>query len=409
MIEETRSTVAAQFSTPPQSRATLLDVAVAIVKHKALVLGIPLLVGAITAAGLSALPNVYTATARIMPPQQKESSASAMLGALSGITGGFGGAVGSAFGLKNPNDLFVGMLKSHTIADHLIVRFNLKEVYGEKTQSDTRRELERVTDIIAGKDGLIVVEVDDTDPQRAADMANAYVEELDRLTQRLAISEAGQRRLFFQRELKTVRERLASAEVAMRGTQEHTGLIQPDGQARAIFQLYADMRARVAAKEVEVAMLRTFATDQNPDLTRAVEELANLRAQAAKLEKSSPRRADGDILVPTGKVAEAGLEFGRRMRDVKYYETLFELLAKQFEMAKIDEAKDAVMIQAVDIASPPDVNVKPRRGLITAAATLLSAFVATVLAVALEANQRMRADSAYGEKLTVLRRHLRLR
>jgi uncharacterized protein involved in exopolysaccharide biosynthesis len=304
------------------------------------------------------------------------------------MSSGFGGSIGSAFGLKNPNDLYVGILKGHTIADHLIQRFDLRALYEQNTLMETRKALQSVTNVSAGRDGLIVIEVDDTDPKRAAEISNAYVEELDKLTQQLAISEAAQRRLFFDRQLKTAREKLAQAEVALRGTQEKTGLIQLDGQAKAIFDIYTEMRARIAAKEVELASLRTFATEQNPDVMRAAQELASLRSEASKLEKARERRRDGDILVPTGNVAEAGVEFGRRVRELKYSETLFELLAKQFEIAKIDEAKDAIIIQVVDRAISPDHKSKPKRFLITAIAGVVSFLLTAVLALGFGASER---------------------
>jgi uncharacterized protein involved in exopolysaccharide biosynthesis len=385
----------------------LLDIAIALAKRKKLVLGFPFLVTAATVVVLLISPDIYTATARLMPPQQSQSSAAALLGALSGVPGGMSGSIGAALGLKNPNDLYVGILKGHTIADTLIERFDLKKLYETPTQVETRAALERMTAITAARDGLIVIEVDDDDPERAANIANAYVEELDRLTQRLAVSEAGQRRLFFERELKTTRERLAAAEMALKGTQEKTGLIQPEGQAKAVFDAFAAVHARIAAKEVEIASMQTFATESNPDLLRAREELSSLKTQAAKLEKTQGGRREGEILVPTTNVPAAGLEYVRRVRDVKYHETLFELLAKQFEIAKIDEAKDAAIIQLVDKAMPPDRKARPKRGVITAVAAVLSSSLAVVLALLCDASERASTDPVRAAKRAALLAYLR--
>jgi uncharacterized protein involved in exopolysaccharide biosynthesis len=398
-----------EFERRVQDDVTLFDIALVLAKYKKLVIGFPILLTSVTLAVLLIIPNTYTAATRIVPPQRNESTAAALLGNMpSGI--GIGGTLGSVLGLKNPNDLYVGILKSDTIADRLIERFKLQELYDERTKVDTRRTLAGVSSITAGTDGLIVIAVEDMDPKRAADIANAYVEELDRLVQQLAISEASRRRVFFERELKLAREKLTDAELALKGTQERTGLIQPEGQAKAIFDIYVETRARIAAKEVELASLRTFATDSNPDLMRVQQELSSLRAQASKLEKSQGvARQEGDILLPTGRVAAAGLDYVRRMRDVKYHEALLELLSKQFELAKIDEAKDALIVQMVDQAMPPDRHAKPRRGLLTTIAAVVSTAVAVLTAGVLEVFDRSMMDPVLAHKRAALLGYLRWR
>jgi uncharacterized protein involved in exopolysaccharide biosynthesis len=406
MMNEAATPEITEVSKQESSEITVLDIGLMILKRKKLVFGLPLLASTLALSITLMMPNIYTATTRIMPPQQSESSTAMLFGALSGMTGGLGGSLGSALGLKSPNDLYAGILKSQTIADRIIDRFKLKELYEEPTEVETRKALVRMTSISAGKDGLIVIEVDDEDPKRAADMANAYVEELDRLTQQLAISDAGRRRVFFERELRATRDRLGEAELAMKAVQEKSGLIQPDGQAKAIFDAYAESRVRVAAKEVEISSMRTFATENNPDLIRAREELAGLKAELAKLEKAQGGRRPGDLLVPTGNVPEAGLQYSRRLREVKYQEALFELLAKQFEMAKIDEAKDAVLIQVIDRALPPDLKSKPKRALIAMLTGLLSGLFGVLVAVALEATQRTVADPAQAQKVALLKTYL---
>src|SRR5712692_7381945 len=185
-------------SPPADDEVSLLDLLIFLAKHKRLVVGVPFVV-AIAATIISLLmSNIYTGTTRILPPQQSASAASALLNQLGGVLGGLGGAAGGALGIRNPNDLYVGMLKSRTVADNLITRFELDKVYGREYQSDTRRELEGRTSIVAGRDGIITIEVDDKDPKRAAELANTYVDELMKLTKVLAVTEASQRRLFFE-------------------------------------------------------------------------------------------------------------------------------------------------------------------------------------------------------------------
>jgi uncharacterized protein involved in exopolysaccharide biosynthesis len=304
--------------------------------------------------------------------------------------------------------MYVGILKSRTIADNIIARFALDKLYGTETQTDTRNVLAGVTNLIAGKDGLITIEVDDKDPERAAALANAYVDELHRLTESLAVTEAAQRRLFFEKQLKEAKENLANAEAALQKTQEQTGLIRLDEQGRAIIEAVARLRAQIAAKEVQLAAMRSFATQNNPEYVLAREELSGLRVELSKLEKAGGASV-GDIFVPTGRVPEVGLEYVRKLRDVKYFETMFELLAKQYELAKADEAKDSSVIQVLDRAIPPDKKSKPLRRQIVILAAFFGLLVAAVAVLGRELWLRSRNDPASSEKLALLKDYLRAR
>jgi len=310
-----------------------------------------LLAGTAAAAALAAiisflLPNRFTATTVILPPQQNTSSAVALLGQL-GSVNPLASLAGS-LALKNPNDLQVAMLKSRTVEDAMIDRFNLMALYREKQKSDARKAFEKVVDIEDGiKDGLIRISVTDKDPRRAAEMANAYVEEYKKFSATIAVTEASQRRLFFEQQLVQAKEDLANAEEALKQTQQKTGLIQLDGQARAVIESVAQLRGQVAAKEVQIRAMHQFASEQNPDLQLAEQELAGLQSEVARMGAASGR-SSGDFLMPKGSVPAAGLDYVRKLRDVKYNETIFELLAKQFEMAKIDEARQGSVVQLVD-------------------------------------------------------------
>jgi uncharacterized protein involved in exopolysaccharide biosynthesis len=347
-------------------------------------------------------PNIYTAKTVILPPQQGASSASMLLGQL----GGLAGLAGGAAGIKSPNDLHIGMLKSRTIADTLIKRFDLQALWEAKTREATRKALAGSTVIASGKDGFITIEYSDKDPQFAATMANAYVEELDRLNSTLAVTEASRKRLFFEKQLKGSRTNLDAAENALKQTQERTGMIQLDKQGGAIIEAVANVRAQIAAKEVELAAMGAFATPQNPDYRQIQQVIVGLRAQLAKVERDHVA-GQGDVMVPTGKLPETGLEFLRKTRELKYQETLFELLSKQFEIAKIDEAKDAALIQVVDKALVPEQKSKPKRSLIVILATMMAFFIGILLAFFKEASARASLDPASAERMSLLRRYLR--
>lgn len=398
---------ASQSPDSPETKAnqieeeiSLLDLLIVLAKYKKLILGLPL-AAAVLVAGITLLmPNIFTATTRILPPQQGQSTAAAMLGQL----GALAGAAGSSLGIKNPNDLYVGMLKSRTVADNLIARFKLMERYETKKQDDTRKALTEVVNINAGKDGIISITADDEDPKFAADLANAYVEELYKLTQNLAVTEASQRRLFFEKQLKKAKDELAGAEVAFKQTQEKTGVLQIDAQGKAMIEAVGAIRAQIAAKEVEMGALRTFATEQNPDYLRTQQELIGLRAQLGKYEKGG----ESDLL-PTGKLPEAGLENIRKLRDVKYYETLYELLARQYEMSRVDEARDASIIQVLDKAVPPDRKSKPKRALIVILSAVAIGFLAILIAFVRESMSKAKQDPEQASRLANLRDSFRWR
>lgn len=385
-------------ATPAEKREiSLLDFFIVLAKHKKLVIGLPLAAAVVTGALSFLMTNIYTATTRILPPQQGQSSASAMLGQL----GALAGVAGAPLALKSPNELYVGMLKSRTVADNLIQRFDLRNVYGTGTATATRAALAGSTSVAAGRDGLITVDVADADRKRAAALANGYAEELAKLTQNLALTEASQRRLFLENQLQAVKNGLAQAEVELKKTQEATGLIRLEDQGRAIIESVARLQAQVAAKHVQLRAMSSYATDQNPQFVMVQQELAGLQAQLARAEREQ-KLGGGNILVPTGRIPQLGLEYVRKFRDVKYYETIFELLAKQYEIAKLDEARDSSIVQVLDKAVEPETRSRPARTRMVISALLGGALVAIILAFVLEAFQRSRNDPRRMERLQLL-------
>jgi uncharacterized protein involved in exopolysaccharide biosynthesis len=380
----------------------LMDLLLVIAKHNRFIIKLTGAVAILAVAISLIMPNVYTAKTVILPPQQGASTASMLLGQL----GGLAGLAGGAAGIKSPNDLHIGMLKSRTVADKMIARFNLQNKFEAKTLEETRKTLAGATVIASGKDGFITIEYSDEDPKFAASVANAYVEELDKLNNTLAVTEASRKRLFFETQLKMTRDNLAAAEVGFKQTQERTGLIQPEAQGQAIIMAASNLRAQVTAAEVKLQSMGSFATPQNPDYQKLQQNLTSLRAQLAKAERNGVQ-GRGDIMVPTGKLPETGLEYIRKMRDLKYQETLFELLSKQFEIAKIDEAKEAALIQVVDKALVPEKKSKPKRSLIVILATLMAFFIGVLLAFVREASERASLDPASAERMNLLRRYIR--
>ena len=299
---------------PDDDEINLLDLLIVLAKHKAMILKVTL-GAALLAVGVTLLmSNVYTGTARILPPQQAQSSASALLGQL----GGLAGLAGGAMGIKNPADIYLAMLKSRTLMGKIANRFGLQQIYEAKTLTDTLKALERNSIFTAGKDGVITVEVSDLDPKRAADMANAFVEELAKLMQNFALTDASQKRIFFDQQMKQAQDKLTNAEIHL---------------------------------------------DKTPN---------------------------------------TNLQYMDAVRNVKYQEAVWEILAKQFEMSKLDEAKDFPLIQVLDQATPPENKSKPKRSMIVILATLLAFFLAVLLAFVRESVLRAKQQPEQAERMQIL-------
>jgi len=384
---------------------SLLDILIVVAERKRLVSWVTSVFAVLAIVISLLLPKRYTATVTLLPPQQSSSlgaAFAAQLGNLSGLAALAGGGVS----FRNPSDQFVGMLKSRTVEDAIVQRFDLMHEYKARYPSDARKKFEhRATVDGSGKDNLIRISVVDEDPNRAAELANGYVEQFRDLSQHLAITEASQRRLFFEQELEQAKNKLADAEEALMHTEQSTGVIQIDSQARALIESGAALRAQITAREVQIQGMQTYATGENAQLVQAQRELEVLRAQLAKLVGSEDR--DGsDLIVPKGRVPEAGMEYVRRLRDVKYNETVFEILARQFEIAKLDEAKEGAIIQVVDPAVPPDKRSFPKRTLIVIGATVMGFFFGIFLALAQAGLKRVMEDANAAGKIALLRQAL---
>ena len=365
-------------SLEPQTEVSLLDISVVLLERKRFIVRFVLGAAALAIVVSLLLPVRYEAKIVLLPPAQNSSIGSSLLGQLGGM-GALGSLASLASGglnLKNPADMYVSLLTSRTVEDAMIQRFGLMQEYHEKKMSDARKAFERRSTAVAGsKDGLIRLTVEDGDPKRAAELANGYVEEFRKLSGSLAITEAARRRLFFEQQLQQSKESLTAAEDAMTKTQQSTGVLQIDSQARALIESAAILRGQVVAKQVQIEGMRSFATDDNPNVILAKQELAALQSQLDRVA-GSKQDLGSDINMSKGRVTQSGMEYLRRFRDLKYQETIFELLAKEFEVAKLDEAREGAIVQVVDVAVPPDRKSSPHRTLIVIGATILSFFVA---------------------------------
>jgi tyrosine-protein kinase Etk/Wzc len=346
------------------------------------------------------LPNMYIAVTLILPPAQNPSASSALLGQLGGSSSL---ASVASLGMRNPGDMYVSLLRSRTVEDAVIQRFKLMNRYRSKNLSDARQKFEERSNVVLGiKDGLILISVADHDPNQAADIANGYVDEFRKFSANLAITEASQRRAFFQQQLLEAHEKLATAEEAMKHTEQATGVLQVDSQAKSLIESAELIRSQIGMKEVELQGIRSYATEDNPQVVMGEQQLAALKRQLAQLA-GTDQNSTSDMMVPGGKIAGAGMEYIRRLRDVKYYETIAELIGRQLEVAKQDEARQGAIVQVTDVAVPPDKKSSPHRAIIVLLITLV-AFLTAVLWVLGQARwMQATRDPVNEQKLRTLR------
>ena len=333
------------------------------------------------------IPPTYTAKTQFLPPQQQQSSATSLLSSLGGL-GGLAGVVG---GLKNPADQYLAYMKSVTLQDSLIERFKLMARYEAKTKFDARLALTGSVKAVSGKDGLISVEVDDKDPQFAADLANAHVEELGKLLSKLATTEAQQRRLFFEKQLAQAKDKLIQSEIELKATGV-SGSVLKSSPASALAAV-AGLQAGVTAQEVKLGAMRGYLAETAPEFKQALNELANLKSQLAKQEKDTPANSN----------MTAQGDYVSKYREFKYNETLFELFAKQFELAKVDESREGAVIQILDAAQPPERKSKPKKALIAIIATLAAGFSLLLFVFIRQALRNAGKDQESASKLNQLK------
>lgn len=344
----------------------------------------PLVVGILTLGYTFTMPPIFTAKTQFMPPQQQGSAAGllASLGSLGGLAG--------AAGVKDPSGQYIAFMKSVSIQDALIERFKLMERFQSKVKEDARQTLARSTQILLGKDGLISVEVDSTDPQFAADLANAYVEELQRIMGRLAMTEAQMRRQFFQKQLAQAKDNLTKAEQALRsaGVTRSTTKLALSSAVESVVRL----KAMIFAQELKLANMRSYLAESSQDFKVAMNDLATYKAQLAKAEQEDPANA-----------STSSNDYVSRYRDFKYHETLFDLFAKQYELARVDESREGATIQVLDVAQPPERKSKPKKAVIAMVATLAAGFILLLWVFARQAMRNASSSPETSAKMQALR------
>lgn len=351
-----------------EQEINLLELLQVVAKRKQFIVRFCGAVAVLTVVCSLLLPNIYTATAKVLPPQKDVGGG---ISALLGQMGGLAGLAGGALGMGGSTDLYLGILKSRSVADAVIKRLDLAKEFKTKTPDETRKALEGVVRIKAGKDGIISIDADSKDPGKAAQLANAMVEELGRKSVLLNLTKAGTERVFLEKRLDVVKQDLKKAETDLKSFQEQHKAIKVESQAAVTIQGLARLKAEIASKEVQLASLQSFQTDESPDVMRIRSALAKLQSQYAAMTGNSR----GDSVIPAvGNVPNLGLEYLRLMRELKIQEAIFEQLTKQYELAKLNEAKDSSSLQVLDEAVVPMRKSKPKRALIVILTTVTAFF-----------------------------------
>jgi uncharacterized protein involved in exopolysaccharide biosynthesis len=357
-----------------EEEINLLELLQVIARRKMLIVKLCVVAAVLSAVISLCLPNIYTATAKVLPPQKDGGGG---LSALLSQAGGLAALAGSSLGLGGSSELYVGILKSRSVADAVIKRFTLEKEFKTRTPDETRKALDNIVRIQAGKDGIITIAADSKSPQLAANIANAMVDELGRKSVQLNLSKAGSERLFLEKRLSLVKDDLKRAEEDLKQFAERNKAIKVEAQATASIEGIARLRAEIVSKEVQLESLRSYQTDEAPEVKALQAGIAKLRSQLSSLAGGGK---SSDAILNVGTVPNLGLEYARKMRELRIQEAIFEQLTKQYEVAKLNEAKDSSTLQVLDEAVVPIKKSKPKRSLMIIMATI-TAFFAGVFAV----------------------------
>jgi len=340
---------------------------------RVLVRNLPLIVKIVSAAVILSviysltLKNVYSAKATLLPPQKDSGGGAAAL--LASMGGGLGSLAG---GLGGSADLYMGILKSRSVADAVIKRLDLQNELKSKNADDTRKKLQNLVKFQAGKDGIITVTADYKEPAKAALLANTFVDELQKKSLQLNLTKASTERGFLEKRLTGVKQDLKVAEDEMKSFQEKNKTIKADSQAAAAIEGIARLKAEIVTKEVQLAALRHSMTDESPEVRSLLAGIGRMRSQLGAMSGGG----DGGVIPSAGSVPSIGLEYVRRLRELKTQEALYEQLTKQYELAKISEARDSSSLQVLDEAVTPLHKSKPKRSLIVILSTVTAFFCA---------------------------------
>lgn len=393
MTDQTTANSSGQSSNTMQEddEISLIDLAIALGEEKKTLFIVPAITTTLAIVVSLSMTPIFTAKTVMMPPQQQQSGAASALASL----GGLAGLAGAAAGIKSPDEMYVAFMQSESLQNAVIHQLNLQERYGAKMLVDARNALKGAVRVAPDKkSGLITIEADDKDPEFAAKLANAHVDELRTLMARLAVTEAQQRRVFYEQAITKTQTDLADAEASFREAKEKSGMQVTAVIAEGGVRASAELRAQIASKEVQMQAMSRFATAQNPDVQRVGSELAALRAQLVKIEQGS---GGDEKFSPLQQLAV------KSYRDIKAREAMMSILIAQYESARVDEAKEGPLIQQLDAAVAPERKSKPKRASVVMVAAFAGLFLGVLIAFVRRAVRKASESDDTGLQMTRLK------
>ena len=330
------------------------------------------------------IPKEYQSTARLMPPDDSRESGAAMIAALTGRAG-MGSLGSSLLGMKSPGAVFVAILKSRTIADRLSQRFDLAHVYGISLEADVRRKLDANSSIAEDlKTGVITITVTDRSPIRAARLTQAYITQLDGLVSELSTSSAHRERVFLEERLKSVKAELDVDAKKLSDFSSKNTTLDIKEQAKSMMDTSAVLAGQLIAAESELRGLQQIYADNNVRVRTVQARITELRRQliaigGSGMSSGNSGRKDEGLPYPTLKELPAlGVTYADLYRQVKTQETVFEMLTQEYELAKLQEAKELPSVKVLDAPEIPERKSFPPRASIVVLMTMLSVFAGCV-------------------------------
>jgi tyrosine-protein kinase Etk/Wzc len=390
------------------NRGHPLDFLILLVKHYRAIIYTSITATVLVYLVLFLLPNTYRATARLLPPQQNLTLSAQLLDTIAGTqlpgnpsSGSLGAMATNFLGLKDPGDLYASIMTGNTISDRIIKRFGLQKLYRKKYLEDARLKLHQVVRITSDRQGIISVAVTDKSPQRAANIANAYIKELQKLLQEMAETEAQTRLAFLEKEHDKANQKLTKAEVALRAFSEKNSVVQIDTQTKTALEYIATLRAAIDSKEVQIKVLREQATPNNYDVIRLETELKGLREKLHGAETQHDPSSIGNVSLNTSRVPSLDLQYLQMYRKVKFWDALDQLYSKLEEIARMDLIRNVATIQVIDQGTPPGKRANKR--LVPALLAGVAVFLLMILVIlGRERLLRMREDEEMAQRLSAL-------
>ena len=378
----------------------LMDILLVIAKYNRFIIIFTLIAALFALVYALRQPVIYTSNALIMPPQTSISHSGLLMGQLSSL----GIGIGAGGDGVSPTTSISIMIQSQKVAYQVVKRLELQRLLKVKSLEAARNALVSATKVTTNKNGTILIECSDKDPKMAALLVNTYLDELDRFNNIVAITKASRTRFFLEKQLKLANEELVNIELVLKDSQKNIDLTPVELQSGTMGDLVATLRAQITSKELELASMRSFATEQNPAYQKIKLSLASLRGQLKNIENNSEPQKNISVNIKSSKI---GSVFLNAMRDLKYQQLLVETIKKQYDIAKMDEAKDASLIQVINEPLVPEYPSHPNKQLIVTIGALLGLLISIILAFIMNALNEAKQNPESAERLNLLRRYLK--